>query len=223
MAYEWGGWDRSDDFLSLLNLQYNYYEFFKPGAYKDNDCEPDDIGDPFWAIGSDCSGLVSRAWNLSYKRNTSGLAYESSLSTQLPGYYYLLRGDILDWPYNHVAIFYGWIQDTVMTVIEETPPRAIKRNWTLYKYKDYTPYRYNYVAGVPNIPGDVNSDGTIDLSDAVYLSRYLLQSGPSPNPLWKGDVNGDCKILLSDVILLVRYVFYGSPAPWCNCSCWSCI
>jgi len=82
---------------------------------------------------------------------------------------------------------------------------------------------YWFTIVVPNISGDANSDGKIDLADAIYLSRYILQGGPAPNPLWKGDVNGDCKILLSDAILLARYVFYGSPAPWCNGSCWSCV
>jgi hypothetical protein len=45
VAYEWGGWDRPDDFLKLLDLQYSAYAFFKPGYRESLQCEAG--GDPF--------------------------------------------------------------------------------------------------------------------------------------------------------------------------------
>jgi hypothetical protein len=77
---------------------------------------------------------------------------------------------------------------------------------------------------VPNISGDVNSDGKIDMADVIYLAHYIQgMSGLIIDPLWKGDVNGDCKIGLSDVIYLSRYLSSGGPDPWCNGSCWICV
>jgi Tol biopolymer transport system component len=37
-------------------------------------------------------------------------------------------------------------------------------------------------ADTPTPSGDVNGDSQIDISDAIYLLRYLFESGPSPTP-----------------------------------------
>jgi hypothetical protein len=218
-AYEWGAWDRPSDFVKLLVLQYNAYNFFKVGARKATDCIPDNlgIGDPFWAIGSDCSGLVSRAWNLSYNCGTTCLD-GSYVSNPLLSYVYLLRGDILLDRGNHVAIFYEWAGVDTMEVIEETPPIAIKGKWTSSKYNNYTPYRYKNVLGVPDIPGDANSDGIVSVGDVIWLINYLFKGGPKPNPCWKADVNADCKVSLSDIVWLINYLFKGGPSPRYGCA-----
>jgi hypothetical protein len=213
-AYEYGAWDRPIDFLKLLNLQYNSDEFFKPGARDSADCVSG--GDPFWATGADCSGLVSRAWNLSYNCASRDLNLPV-VSSQLPNYQYLLRGDILLRPGDHVAIFYEWDIDS-MWVIEETPPRAGLNKWLPNKYSNYTPYKYKNVAGVPLIAGDANSDGIVSVGDVVWLVNYLFKGGPKPDPCWKGDVNADCRVTVSDVVYLVNYLFKGGPAPKLGCA-----
>ena len=77
---------------------------------------------------------------------------------------------------------------------------------------------------VPNIVGDCNSDGKIDMADVIYLANSVFCAGPSPQPRWKGDVNGNCVINLQDAILLSNYVLKGGVAPWCNSGCpdWDC-
>jgi hypothetical protein len=77
----------------------------------------------------------------------------------------------------------------------------------------------------PNdIPGDVNSNLTVESADIVYLINYLLKGGPGFSPFWKGDTNGDCKVSLSDIVYLINYLFKGGPAPQLNFSCspWTC-
>jgi len=61
--------------------------------------------------------------------------------------------------------------------------------------------------------GDVNSDGLIDLSDAIYLLNYLYRAGPAPSPLEVGDCNCDELIDICDVVYLINYLFRGGPSP----------
>src|SRR5262245_61819213 len=75
--------------------------------------------------------------------------------------------------------------------------------------------------------GDVNGDGTIDVSDAVYLLGGLFLGGPDPKavdgplpghfpdagPIGNGDVNGDRAIDISDAVYLLSSLFTGGPAP----------
>jgi len=62
-------------------------------------------------------------------------------------------------------------------------------------------------------PGDANSDGTINISDIVWLINYLCNDGSPPDPLANGDANGDCIIDINDVRLIVYYYF--GPAYYC--------
>jgi len=64
------------------------------------------------------------------------------------------------------------------------------------------------------ILGDANSDGKINIGDAVYLINYVFK-GPAPKPVASGDVNCDGKINVGDAIYLVNYIFRGGPAPNC--------
>ena len=68
------------------------------------------------------------------------------------------------------------------------------------------------------VPGDANSDGTINISDVVFLVNLLCHEGPEPSPLGNGDVNADCEIDLDDVYYLIAYIFQGGPPPL-DCVC----
>jgi hypothetical protein len=72
--------------------------------------------------------------------------------------------------------------------------------------------------------GDVNGDGTIDISDAVYLLSSLFLGGKAPvaieclqagggASIGNGDVNGDRVIDISDPGYLLSRLFLGGPAP----------
>ncbi len=58
----------------------------------------------------------------------------------------------------------------------------------------------------PRAPGDVNSDATVDISDAVFLLRYLFAGGPAPNHLSAADLNADGRVDVTDVRQLLRRV-----------------
>lgn len=63
------------------------------------------------------------------------------------------------------------------------------------------------------IPGDVNNDLSVNLSDIIYLVNYIFKGGPSPAIRFSGDVNANCQTNLTDLIYLVNYVFKSGPVP----------
>ena len=64
--------------------------------------------------------------------------------------------------------------------------------------------------------GDASGDGTIDISDAVYLIAYIFSGGLAPDPLASGDANCDGSVDISDAVYLIAYIFGGGPAPGCE-------
>jgi hypothetical protein len=75
-----------------------------------------------------------------------------------------------------------------------------------------------YPAGPPSGGdcGDANGDGVVDMTDAVYILRYLYSGGPPPvcDPLCScADTNGDGLVGISDAIVLLSNIFLGYPLP----------
>jgi hypothetical protein len=80
--------------------------------------------------------------------------------------------------------------------------------------RDYPEDRRIYFKkGYRYIPGDANSDRTVNIADAVFTVNYLFIGGPAPNVFESGDVNGDGGINLADVVYLVNFLFIGGPPP----------
>jgi Dockerin type I domain len=70
--------------------------------------------------------------------------------------------------------------------------------------------------GIVRFNGDSNNDGTINVSDAVYIINYVFAGGSEPVPeLYSGDANCDDLINVSDAVFIINYVFTGGPAPPC--------
>jgi photosystem II stability/assembly factor-like uncharacterized protein len=67
--------------------------------------------------------------------------------------------------------------------------------------------------------GDANSDGAIDISDAVFLISHIFTGGAAPQDCnyakGKGDANGDTAVDISDAVYLISRIFSGGPAPHC--------
>jgi len=63
------------------------------------------------------------------------------------------------------------------------------------------------------IPGDANSDGIVNLGDAVFIIRYLFKNGPAPQPEAIGDANGDGVVNTGDAIHNINYLFKDGPQP----------
>jgi len=56
---------------------------------------------------------------------------------------------------------------------------------------------------IEKIPGDVNSDGEVDLSDAIMVTYCSLHEVPSNFNEAVADMNGDGEIDLSDAIIII--------------------
>jgi hypothetical protein len=68
------------------------------------------------------------------------------------------------------------------------------------------------------MPGDLDGNGTISISDLAFLQAFLFLGGPAPNPLSNADVNGDCRVNIGDILCLVKYG-QGSPSCVVTCTC----
>jgi len=63
------------------------------------------------------------------------------------------------------------------------------------------------------IPGDANSDNSVNVGDAVYLINYVFKGGNAPDPLESGDSNCDNSVNVGDAIYVQEYVFKFDPVP----------
>ncbi len=67
------------------------------------------------------------------------------------------------------------------------------------------------------LPGDQNSDRTLDILDVVGLVGYVFRSESGPTPLDAADTNGDCQADIVDVVTLIGYVWRNGPLPVPGC------
>jgi hypothetical protein len=69
----------------------------------------------------------------------------------------------------------------------------------------------------PELPvflrGDANSDGLIDITDAIYLGNSLFFGGPPGDCALALDTNGSGSIDPVDMLVILQYLFLGSIAP----------
>jgi hypothetical protein len=65
----------------------------------------------------------------------------------------------------------------------------------------------------PVICGDANEDGTVTVSDVVYLINYLYRGGIPPDPLLVGDVNCVDLVDVSDIVYLINWLYRGGNDP----------
>ena len=61
------------------------------------------------------------------------------------------------------------------------------------------------------VRAEVNGDGEVDLSDAVYVLSHLFLGGPPPRPAETADINADGKVDIADPIYLLEFLFRGGP------------
>jgi hypothetical protein len=68
--------------------------------------------------------------------------------------------------------------------------------------------------------GDANSDGSIDISDVVFLIAHIFSGGVAPAycnyAKGKGDANGDGSVDISDAVYLIARIFSGGAPPHCQ-------
>lgn len=74
------------------------------------------------------------------------------------------------------------------------------------------------VTGNNFICGDANSDGGVNIGDAVYLINFVFHEGNPPEYDESGDVNCDGNVNIGDAVYLGNVIFRpGSPEPCVEC------
>lgn len=63
------------------------------------------------------------------------------------------------------------------------------------------------------IRGDVDASGSLSITDAVYLLRFLFQGGPGPSCASIADADANGQTNLTDAIVILLYLFAGGPPP----------
>jgi len=94
---------------------------------------------------------------------------------------------------------------SVPYVIQGVPPDHV--------VADSFAIHFDYAPVVWEMAGDVNSDGDINVADAVYLINYIFKGGPAPKRTSEADVDCDGDINISDAVYIINYVFKGGPPP----------
>jgi hypothetical protein len=61
--------------------------------------------------------------------------------------------------------------------------------------------------------GDINSDGSINVADAVYIVNYIFLGGDAPDPFESGDTNCDTYVNIIDTVILINYIFVEGNLP----------
>jgi len=67
--------------------------------------------------------------------------------------------------------------------------------------------------------GDANGDGSVDISDVVFLIAHIFSGGAAPKTCVynksAGDANADGSVDISDAVYLIARIFSGGAAPHC--------
>ncbi len=61
--------------------------------------------------------------------------------------------------------------------------------------------------------GDANADGSVNITDGIFVLNYLFLGGPAPPCLEAANPNDDDSINITDGIYVLNYLFLGGPDP----------
>jgi hypothetical protein len=69
------------------------------------------------------------------------------------------------------------------------------------------------IAGVLFVRGDVDSSGTVELTDGVIALGFLFSGGPPPACFDSADVDDGGSVELTDAVIIFTWLFLGGPPP----------
>ena len=164
VAYNWGGFDMVEQFKTKINN----------GVVAGNNklCDSMHIYTNF--AGVDCSGFVSRCWELGSKESTNGL---DKISTAI-SWTDLKQGDITNKPGSHTRLFDCFTEGTNQMYMYESTTGSYDKviHRILPRYNSYTPIRYNNMVddySSPPVSTKFNS------GDSIKTTADLnMRSGP---------------------------------------------
>lgn len=90
--------------------------------------------------------------------------------------------------------------------------------WLYYSaFTDNTHCSIGLAKSFDMLAGDADGNGTVDISDAVYMISFIFAGGPPAIVSSAGDADNSGALDISDVVFLVNYIFGGGPAPCTAC------
>ena len=183
IPYQWGGCSSIE--IEGINLeQIKGYGDFKDGI-ENKKCAGDSYcvgGKETGAVGVDCSGFVSRTWNLNPRESTWTLP---KISRKLDEYEDLKKGDILNIKGNHVMLFNEFIDLNNLEVSEAMGYYWKVRNSDydvaflrdIQKYKPYTYFKTMDVDLVIDRSGSMSGSPMIFAKSAAKQFVDYMQNG----------------------------------------------
>ncbi len=121
IPYCWGGFSSLPQFDTGISNGVSAGDSYTVGNGSGSSC----------AVGVDCSGFVSRCWDLPYKYGTSTLP---NISTAYSSFDQLKRGDIVNYAGHHVRLVHTINSNTSFLIIEASGSGT---NWRV-GYNNYT-------------------------------------------------------------------------------------
>lgn len=181
VPYKWGGWTALSTFLTRVSQgKYAGDNYTSSVSWSDNYC-----------VGVDCSGFVSRAWNLSKKYGTSTLV---NISTAYSSFGSLKRGDIVNKASSHVRLVINDNPSGTVNTIEASAAdwKVSYRNFTYSQLSGYSPRYFKWVINDSPPAQD-------KVMMVVNTSTLNVRSGPSTGYTVLTTIAGNQKFVSSDV------------------------
>jgi hypothetical protein len=163
VPYAWNMWDTVDQFNNFMSGGINGYF-------------AGDIDETYESCsrGIDCSGLVSRAWDLGSHYGTCSL---ENISFELPNVYMLQPGDIMNRCSQHTIIFHSLVGDGMLgyeATIFSNYDRVVLTYRPFITINTLVPRRYTNVCSKIHLP--------IIMKTNVEMNSALPSSNPYPPP-----------------------------------------
>jgi len=79
-----------------------------------------------------------------------------------------------------------------------------------YEAADYWKDFKEIIEMEPDVPGDVNGDGKINVVDFTAIANHILGKSPAGFIEKAADVNGDGKVNVIDLTAVANIILYGS-------------
>jgi hypothetical protein len=117
----------------------------------------------------------------------------------------------------------GLTFDTTTATIAGTPTWPANYYFTIRVEDDGSPPyadQRNLIITIHDAPadcGDVDENGSINVSDIVFLIDFVFGDGPPPDPVSIGDVDCNGVVNVSDVVYLIAFVFGDGVEPCADC------
>lgn len=95
----------------------------------------------------------------------------------------------------------------------DTTPFAYSGTFTLYGKDPADPAKWLVPEDEVVLRADCDRTGFVNVSDAVFMLRFIFDGGEAPSPHLVGDIDCNAMVNISDVVYLISYIFGSGQAP----------